>query len=155
MYPPWIPQGYIKRIYFISQKPSQSQLLNSIPILFPTWKSIPGNGNGNGKLHSQILGTGTGMKNSFPNFGNVNWRPVFPKMVGNGNSRSPLGQRPFGTSPKIHQSCSTQASLSDDIQKWKENLQGRDNYICPPFQKTKILTRIPTQDWAGLGSGDR
>ena len=32
----WKPQGYIKRIYFISQKPSKSQLLNSIPILFPT-----------------------------------------------------------------------------------------------------------------------
>ena len=30
------------------------------------------------------------MKNSFPNFGNGNRRPVFPKMVGNGNSRSPL-----------------------------------------------------------------
>ena len=32
------------------------------------WQSIPGNGNGNTKLHSQILGTGTGMKNSIPNF---------------------------------------------------------------------------------------
>ena len=31
------------------------------------------------------------MKNSFPNFGNGNGRPVFPGMVGNGNSRSPLG----------------------------------------------------------------
>ena len=30
------------------------------------------------------------MKNSFPNFGNGNGRPVFPGMVGNGNSRSPL-----------------------------------------------------------------
>ena len=27
---------------------------------------------------------------SFPNFGNGNGRPVFPGMVGNGNSRSPL-----------------------------------------------------------------
>ena len=44
------------------------------------------------KKHSQLLGTGTGMKNSFPNFGNGNRRPVFPKMVGNGNSRSPLFQ---------------------------------------------------------------
>ena len=30
------------------------------------------------------------MKNSFPNFGNGNGRLVFPGMVGNGNSRSPL-----------------------------------------------------------------
>ena len=30
------------------------------------------------------------MKKSFPNFGNGNGRPVFPGMVGNGNSRSPL-----------------------------------------------------------------
>ena len=36
-----------------------------------------GNGNGNDKLHSQLLGTGTGMKISFPIFGNGN---------GNGNS---------------------------------------------------------------------
>ena len=43
------------------------------------------------KKHSQLLGTGTGIKNSFPNFGNGNRRLVFPKMVGNGNSRSPLG----------------------------------------------------------------
>ena len=27
-----------------------------------------GNGNGNGSVHSQLLGTGTGMKNSIPNF---------------------------------------------------------------------------------------
>ena len=47
------------------------------------------------KKHSQLLGTGTGMKNSFPNFGNGNRRPVFPKMVGNGNSRSPLVMRPI------------------------------------------------------------
>ena len=44
------------------------------------------------KKRSQLLGTGTGMKNSFPNFGNGNRRPIFPKMVGNGNSRSPLAQ---------------------------------------------------------------
>ena len=30
------------------------------------------------------------MKKSFPIFGNGNWRPVFPGMAGNGNSRSPL-----------------------------------------------------------------
>ena len=36
-----------------------------------------GNGNGNDKLHSQLLGTGTGMKIPFPIFGNGN---------GNGNS---------------------------------------------------------------------
>ena len=36
-----------------------------------------GNGNGNDKFHSQLLGTGTGMKISFPIFGNGN---------GNGNS---------------------------------------------------------------------
>ena len=53
-------------------------------ITFPNF----GNGNGNGKLHSQLLGTGTGMKKSFPNFGNGNGRPVLPGMVG--NSRSPL-----------------------------------------------------------------
>ena len=41
--------------------------------LFPNF----GNGNGNDKLHSQLLGTGTGMKISFPIFGNGN---------GNGNS---------------------------------------------------------------------
>ena len=44
------------------------------------------------KKHSQLLGTGTGLKNSFPNVGNGNRRPAFPKMVGNGNSRSPLIQ---------------------------------------------------------------
>ena len=31
-----------------------------------------------------------GMKNSFPKFGNGIGKPVFPGMVGNGNSRSPL-----------------------------------------------------------------
>ena len=30
------------------------------------------------------------VKNSIPNFQNRNWRPVFPGMTGNGNSRSPL-----------------------------------------------------------------
>ena len=57
---------------------------NSIPewkITFPNF----GNGNGNEKLHSQLSGTGTGMKKSFPNFGNGNGRPVFPGMVGNGD----------------------------------------------------------------------
>ena len=42
------------------------------------------------KKHSQFLGTGTGMKKSFPIFGNGNRRPVFPGMVRNGNSCSPL-----------------------------------------------------------------
>ena len=78
---------------------------------------IFGNGNASGKFHSQFSGTGmqvefhsqfsgTGMRveNSvpyfrerecewkipFPIFRNGNWRPVFPGMTGNGNSRSPL-----------------------------------------------------------------
>ena len=42
------------------------------------------------KKYTQLLETGTGMKNSFPSFGNGNRRPVFPKMVRNGNSRSTL-----------------------------------------------------------------
>ena len=46
--------------------------------------SRPGKEIVNGKFHSQLLGMR--MKNSFPIFGNGNWRPVFPRMVGNGNS---------------------------------------------------------------------
>ena len=71
MYPPWKPQGYIKRIYFISQKPSKSQLLISIPILFPL--------------------TGTGMENCIPKF----WereresKKAFPTF-GNGNGNEKL-----------------------------------------------------------------
>ena len=52
---------------------------------------IPNYGNGNEEFHSQLLGTGMGMKNPFTTFGNRNGRLVFPGMVGNGNSRSPLG----------------------------------------------------------------
>ena len=57
MYPPWIPQGYIKRIYFIIQKPSKSQLLNSIPIL-PFYS----------RCDNPFLLTGTGMENCMPKF---------------------------------------------------------------------------------------
>ena len=46
--------------------------------------------NRNKKFYSQLLGRGMGMKNPFPTFGNGNGRLVFPGMVGNGNSRSPL-----------------------------------------------------------------
>ena len=44
-----------------------------------------GNGNGNEKLHSRYLGMGTEMKIAFPTFGNGNETLVFPGMVGNGN----------------------------------------------------------------------
>ena len=43
------------------------------------------NGNGNDELHSHLLGTGTGMENPFPNFGNGNETLLFPGMTGNGN----------------------------------------------------------------------
>ena len=67
------------------------------------------------------------MKNSFPNFGNRNRRPVFPKMVGNGNSRSPLGRgasdvhklvkwwSPSGQNHKIMISVLGQSILVNDI----------------------------------------
>ena len=101
MDPPWMTQGYIKRVYFISQKSSKSQLLNSIPFYSRCDNPFPLTGTGmencipkfwerESKKHSQLLGTGTGMKNSFPNVGNGNRRPVFQKMVGNGNFRSSL-----------------------------------------------------------------
>ena len=60
---------------------------------------FPNFGNGNEKLHSQLLGMGTGMKipfpifgngngngNSIPNFGNGNETLLFPGMTGNGNA---------------------------------------------------------------------
>ena len=42
-----------------------------------------GNGNGNEKSHSRHLATG--MRFAFPTFGNGNETLVFPGMVGNGN----------------------------------------------------------------------
>ena len=69
--------------------PSRVELGNKYfgPGLYMPWRGTSGvsgndfwtfgNGNGNDKLHSQLLGTGTGMKISFPIFGNGN---------GNGNS---------------------------------------------------------------------
>ena len=91
-------------MYFINSKPSYYHLLNSIPVLIPDFNNpFPVTGTENcipkfwereqgKKLHSQLLGTGMGMKKSFPIFGNGNRRLVFPGMVGNGNSRSPLIQ---------------------------------------------------------------
>ena len=43
-------------------------------IAFPTF----GNGNGNDKFHSQFLGMGTGMTNSFPDFWEREWDVVIP-----------------------------------------------------------------------------
>ena len=91
---------------------------NSVPTM-PLWSRGErewffdfGNENGNCSTHSQILGTGTGMKNSIPNFWEQeeknhsqfsgtgmgvensipdfrdgNWRPIFPGIPGIGNSR--------------------------------------------------------------------
>ena len=84
-----------------------SHLLNSIPVLIPDFDNpfpVTGTGMENcipkfwereweRKLHSQLLGMRMGMNKSFPIFGNGNRRPVFPGMVRNGNSRSPLIQR--------------------------------------------------------------
>ena len=65
---------------------------------------FPNFGSGNEKLHSQLLGTGTGMINSIPNFwererqilfptfGNGNETLLFPGMIGNGNGLKKLGQ---------------------------------------------------------------
>ena len=78
----------------------ERELLNPFPNF--------GNGNGNEKSHSQLLGTGTGMINSIPNFwererewqipfptfGNGNETLLFPGMIGNGNGNGikKLGQ---------------------------------------------------------------
>ena len=57
---------------------------NSIPEFWERereWKiAFPnfGNGNGNGKFHSQFLRTGTGMTNSIPDFWEREWDVVIP-----------------------------------------------------------------------------
>ena len=42
------------------------------------------------KIPFPISGTGMRVENSLPKFRDGNWGPVFPGMIGNGNSRSPL-----------------------------------------------------------------
>ena len=91
-----------RRCFWSVEIPLFPTFCTPFPFLFPTLTihsrkrereykfAFPNFGNGNEKLHSQLLGTGTGMKKSFPIFGNGNGRPVFPGMAGNGNSRSPL-----------------------------------------------------------------
>ena len=54
------------------------------------------------KLHSQHLGTGTGMKSSFLIFGNKNGRPVFLGMVGNRNAARKLRNLGFFPETKEH-----------------------------------------------------
>ena len=96
-----------------------------------------GNGNGNEKLRSQLLGTGMGMKKSFPIFGNGNRRPVFPGMVGNGNSRSPLYHllhlhmiMSFDHYNTLHPSDKQRWVTNNSILKEQKQLQPRsDNYL--------------------------